>query len=60
MAYSYKLIKNPMTNIVDCVKQSSDTDNIVKIIRIDESSDDADFLTYKKWVAEGNTPEAAD
>ena len=49
-----------MTNIVDCVKQSSDTDNIVKIIRIDESSDDADFLTYKKWVAEGNTAEAAD
>ena len=60
MAYSYKLIKNPMTNIVDCVMQSSDTDNIVKIIRIDENSDDADFLTYKKWVADGNTAEAAD
>ena len=49
-----------MTNIVDCVMQSSDTDNIVKIIRIDENSDDADFLTYKKWVADGNTAEAAD
>ena len=49
-----------MTNIVDCVRQSSDTDNTVKIIRIDENSDDADFLSYKEWVAEGNTAEAAD
>ena len=49
-----------MTNIVDCVKQSSNTDNIVKIIRIDESSDDADFISYKKWLDAGNTPEAAD
>jgi len=60
MTYAYKLIKNPMTNTVDCVRQSSDTDNVVKIIRIDENSDDADFLSYKEWVAEGNTPEAAD
>tara|TARA_B100000927_G_C16418874_1_gene450490 strand:- start:21 stop:203 length:183 start_codon:yes stop_codon:yes gene_type:complete len=60
MTYTYKLIKNPMTNTVDCVRQSSDTDNIVKIIRIEESSDDSDYLEYKDWLADGNTPEAAD
>ena len=49
-----------MTNTVDCVRQSSDTDNIVKIIRIEESSDDSDYLEYKDWLADGNTPEAAD
>ena len=49
-----------MTNIVDCVRQSSDADNIVKIIRINENSDDSDYLQYKAWLDAGNTPEAAD
>ena len=60
MTYTYKLIKNPMTNTVDCVRQSSDTDNIVKIIRIEENSDDSDYLQYKAWLDAGNTPDPAD
>ena len=49
-----------MTNTVDCVRQSSDTDNIVKIIRIEENSDDSDYLQYKAWLDAGNTPDPAD
>ena len=55
---SYKLVKNPFTNQIDCVQLTDSTTNVVLIIPFDEEN--TDYQEYLEWVAEGNTPEAAD
>ena len=52
----YKLVKNPITGIVDQVK--TQTDNNVRIIPFAEGN--SDYQSHLEWVAEGNTAEAAD
>ena len=52
----YKLVKNPITGVVDQVKTKHD--NSVLIIPFNEEN--TDYQEYKKWVTAGNTAEAAD
>ena len=52
----YKLVKNPITGVVDQVKIKSN--NTVSIIPF--ADDNSDYQEYLAWVAEGNTAEAAD
>ena len=52
----YKLIKNSFTDQIDQVK--TQVDNVITIIPFDEGN--TDYQEYLKWVAEGNTAEAAD
>ena len=52
----YKLVKNPITGVVDQVKTKNG--DSVLIIPFNEAN--TDYQVYLAWVAEGNTAEAAD
>ena len=52
----YKLTKNYFTNEVDGV--ITQVENTLKSIPFDQAN--TDYQEYLKWVAEGNTAEAAD
>ena len=52
----YKLVKNPITGVVDQVKTKNG--DSVLIIPFNEAN--TDYQEYLAWVAEGNTAEAAD
>ena len=54
---TYKLVKDPMTGVVDTVEYSDST-NIIRSIPFEEAN--TDYQKYLKWVAEGNTAEKAD
>ena len=54
MSFTYKLIKNDLTNNVNTVLRKEDN----SFIPFDEGN--TDYQTYLAWVAEGNTAEAAD
>ena len=52
----YKLVKNPITGVVDQVK----TKNGDSVLIIPFNETNTDYQNYLAWVAEGNTAEAAD
>tara|TARA_Y100000114_G_scaffold116379_1_gene110653 strand:+ start:1149 stop:1316 length:168 start_codon:yes stop_codon:yes gene_type:complete len=54
---TYKLVKDPMTGVVDTVEYS-DSSNIIRSIPFDEAN--TDYQEYLSWVAKGNTPKEAD
>tara|TARA_R100000152_G_C6626067_1_gene75200 strand:+ start:442 stop:606 length:165 start_codon:yes stop_codon:yes gene_type:complete len=54
MSFTYKLIKNDLTNKINTVLRKEDN----SFIPFDE--DNIDYQAYLAWVAEGNTAEAAD
>ncbi len=53
---TYKLVKDPITNKVESVKMQENSD----IIYIPFDEGNTDYQAYLKWVAKGNTAEAAD
>ena len=53
----YQLIRDEMTQKVDKVKKVTGTDSYI-IMPMSEGN--TDYQEYLEWVAEGNTPEAAD
>ena len=55
----YKLIKNP-DGVVDTVQTQDGDTEPCKLIIIPFIEDNKNYQTYLKWVAEGNTAEAAD
>ena len=54
---TYKLIKNPITGVVDQVDYTDST-NRGKIIPFDP--DNSDYQEYLQWKADGGVPEEAD
>tara|TARA_R100000329_G_C7485788_1_gene171120 strand:+ start:397 stop:561 length:165 start_codon:yes stop_codon:yes gene_type:complete len=54
MSFTYKLIKNDLTNKINTVLRKEDN----AFIPFDEGN--TDYQAYLAWVAEGNTAEAAD
>jgi hypothetical protein len=57
MTYSYKLQKDPITNATDMIKRSA-SGTLDLYIPLDPNN--RNYQEYLKWVAAGNTPEAAD
>ena len=55
----YKLIKNP-DGVVDCVQTQIGDSEPYKLTIIPFREDNKNYQRYLKWVAEGNTAEAAD
>jgi|TARA_Y100000052_G_scaffold7765_1_gene7543 hypothetical protein len=53
---SYKFLKDPFTgeNLSNVIQRTSDQ----AVIPLDEKN--TDYQVYSKWLANGNTPEAAD
>ena len=59
MTISYKLFNSPMEGTLTSVIKSDSTQSDLKLfIPIEEKN--TDYQEYLAWVAEGNTPEAAD
>ena len=52
----YKLVKNPLTGVVDQVTKESNGKKLI----IPFIDDNADYQEYLAWVQEENVPEAAD
>ena len=55
----YKLLKNP-EGVVDCVMTKTGSSEPYHVTIIPFAQDNTDYQEYLKWVAEGNTAEAAD
>ena len=56
----YKLQKNIFTGEVDQVKTQDSATMPFNLKLIPFDPDNTDYQKYLEWVAEGNTPEAAD
>ncbi len=56
----YKLVKDPITEEVTTVKKQIGDSEPYRIIYIPFNEANKDYIEYKEWLAEGNTPEAAD
>lgn len=56
MSYTYKQLKNLLTNEINTKMILRKEDNAF----IPISDGNRDYEEYKLWLAEGNTPEAAD
>jgi hypothetical protein len=52
----YKLVKNPMTGLVNVVNKQEGN----RILSIPFDPANTDYQEYLKWVAEGNEPLPAD
>ena len=52
---NYKLVINPYTQKEQGVYLNGNTSNFIPF-----DPDNTDYQAYLKWVAEGNTPEAAE
>ena len=52
----YKLVKNPITGVVDQVKKKNED----RVLIIPFNEENTDYQEYLAWVAEGNTAEKAD
>ena len=50
----YKQCKDSFGNIANCIKRTTDG------AFIPVNPDNTDYQAYLKWVADGNTPEAAE
>jgi hypothetical protein len=53
----YKLHKNPMTEEISVVNKFVDG---VQVLSIPFDPDNTDYQQYLAWLAQGNTPEAAE
>ena len=59
MTISYKLFNSPTEGtLVSIIKSDSTRSDLKLFIAIDKEN--TDYQEYLEWVAEGNTPEAAD
>jgi hypothetical protein len=54
MAQAYKLVNDPLTGEVSCVRRAEDG------AFVPAHDDNTDYQAYLAWVAEGNTPDPAD
>lgn len=57
MSINYKLTKDPITGAPDSVVKKI-VDGAISFIPFD--NDNTDYQEYLAWVADGNTPQAAD
>ncbi len=56
----YKLVKDSLTEEVKIVKKQIGDSEPYRVIYIPFNEANTDYQEYLKWVAEGNTAEAAD
>ena len=56
----YKLVKDPLIDEVTMVKKQIGDSEPFTVTYIPFNEANADYQEYLKWVAEGNTAEAAD